>query len=79
MAPGVPRQRSDVAEPAVARHAEVLSRGGCRGAGRARLLAQKVPGRLHPVEIFYTQDPERDYLEAAIRTVVQIHMCEPFH
>ncbi|GAX81778.1 hypothetical protein CEUSTIGMA_g9206.t1 [Chlamydomonas eustigma] len=37
----------------------------------------KVPGRLHPVEIFYTQDPERDYLEAAIRTVVQIHACEP--
>ncbi|XP_042444200.1 probable pre-mRNA-splicing factor ATP-dependent RNA helicase DEAH2 isoform X2 [Zingiber officinale] len=37
----------------------------------------KVPGRLHPVEIFYTQDPERDYLEAALRTVVQIHMCEP--
>ncbi|KAJ7559137.1 hypothetical protein O6H91_04G072000 [Diphasiastrum complanatum] len=37
----------------------------------------KVPGRLHPVEIFYTQDPERDYLEAAIRTVVQIHICEP--
>ncbi|KAG2541246.1 probable pre-mRNA-splicing factor ATP-dependent RNA helicase DEAH2 isoform X1 [Panicum virgatum] len=37
----------------------------------------KVPGRLHPVEIFYTQEPERDYLEAAIRTVVQIHMCEP--
>ncbi|KAK2435642.1 RNA helicase family protein [Trifolium repens] len=37
----------------------------------------KVPGRLHPVEIFYTQEPERAYLEAAIRTVVQIHMCEP--
>mmetsp|Transcript_68078 Transcript_68078/g.215385 ORF Transcript_68078/g.215385 Transcript_68078/m.215385 type:complete len:701 (-) Transcript_68078:54-2156(-) len=37
----------------------------------------KVPGRLHPVEIFYTQEPERDYLEAAIRTVVQIHLCEP--
>lgn len=36
----------------------------------------KVPGRLHPVEIFYTQEPERDYLEAAIRTVVQIHLCE---
>jgi pre-mRNA-splicing factor ATP-dependent RNA helicase DHX15/PRP43 len=29
------------------------------------------------VEIFYTQDPERDYLEAAIRTAVQIHACEP--
>jgi pre-mRNA-splicing factor ATP-dependent RNA helicase DHX15/PRP43 len=23
------------------------------------------------------QEPERDYLEAAIRTVVQIHTCEP--
>eukprot|EP00656_Telonema_subtile_P017700 TRINITY_DN19539_c0_g1_i2.p1 TRINITY_DN19539_c0_g1~~TRINITY_DN19539_c0_g1_i2.p1 ORF type:complete len:697 (+),score=146.83 TRINITY_DN19539_c0_g1_i2:97-2187(+) len=36
-----------------------------------------VPGRLHPVEIFYTEAPERDYLEAAIRTAVQIHTCEP--
>lgn len=24
-----------------------------------------------------SQEPERDYLEAAIRTVVQIHLCEP--
>ena len=23
------------------------------------------------------QEPERDYLEAAIRTVVQVHICEP--
>ena len=37
----------------------------------------KVPGRLFPVEIFYTQEPERDYLEAAVRTVVQIHEVEP--
>ncbi|KAK2147071.1 hypothetical protein LSH36_571g01054 [Paralvinella palmiformis] len=35
-----------------------------------------VPGRTHPVEIFYTPEPERDYMEAAIRTVLQIHMCE---
>ena len=35
-----------------------------------------VPGRTHPVEIFYTPEPEKDYLEAAIRTVIQIHMCE---
>eukprot|EP00117_Sycon_ciliatum_P007640 scpid39004/ scgid10659/ Putative pre-mRNA-splicing factor ATP-dependent RNA helicase DHX15; DEAH box protein 15 len=35
-----------------------------------------IPGRTHPVEIFYTPEPERDYLEAAIRTVVQIHLCE---
>ncbi|ORY13549.1 P-loop containing nucleoside triphosphate hydrolase protein, partial [Clohesyomyces aquaticus] len=41
----------------------------------APLLA--VPGRTHPVEIFYTPEPERDYLEAAIRTVLQIHTSEP--
>jgi len=36
-----------------------------------------IPGRTHPVEVFYTADPERDYLEAAIRTVMQIHNSEP--
>jgi pre-mRNA-splicing factor ATP-dependent RNA helicase DHX15/PRP43 len=36
----------------------------------------KVPGRLHPVEIFYTPKPERDYLEASVRTAIQIHLCE---
>merc|ERR1719181_118323 len=36
-----------------------------------------IPGRTHPVEVFYTQEPERDYLEASIRTVVQIHNAEP--
>ena len=35
-----------------------------------------IPGRTFPVEIFYTPEPERDYLEAAIRTTVQIHMGE---
>ncbi|EEB05579.1 ATP-dependent RNA helicase Prp43 [Schizosaccharomyces japonicus yFS275] len=40
----------------------------------APLLA--VPGRTHPVEIYYTQEPERDYLEAALRTVLQIHVEE---
>lgn len=41
----------------------------------APLLA--VPGRTHPVEIFYTPEPERDYVDAAIRTVLQIHASEP--
>ncbi|GJN74496.1 pre-mRNA splicing factor ATP-dependent RNA helicase PRP43 [Purpureocillium lilacinum] len=41
----------------------------------APLLA--VPGRTHPVEIFYTAEPEKDYVEAAIRTVLQIHASEP--
>ncbi|CAI6243729.1 unnamed protein product [Periconia digitata] len=40
----------------------------------APLLA--VPGRTHPVEIFYTPAAERDYVEAALRTVLQIHATE---
>ena len=36
----------------------------------------KVPGRTFPVEIYYTPEPERDYLEAAVRTCLQIHICE---
>jgi pre-mRNA-splicing factor ATP-dependent RNA helicase DHX15/PRP43 len=36
----------------------------------------KVPGRTHPVEIFYTAKPEANYVEAAVRTVVHIHQCE---
>ncbi|KAJ0396847.1 hypothetical protein P43SY_001794 [Pythium insidiosum] len=35
-----------------------------------------IPGRTFPVEVFYTPEPERDYVEAAIRTAVQIHVCE---
>jgi len=31
---------------------------------------------MFPVEIFYTPEPEKDYLEASIRTVIQIHLCE---
>ena len=41
----------------------------------APLLA--VPGRTHPVEVFYTPEPERDYVESALRTVLQIHATEP--
>ena len=36
----------------------------------------KVPGRTHPVEVFYTEAPEPDYVEAAIRTVMFIHQAE---
>ena len=36
----------------------------------------KVPGRDHAVEIFYTQQPVPDYVEAAIRTVLMIHRTE---
>lgn len=40
----------------------------------APLLA--VPGRTHPVEIYYTPEFQRDYLDSAIRTVLQIHATE---
>lgn len=36
----------------------------------------KVPGRTHPVEIFYTPQPEKDYVEASVRTALQIHQYE---
>ncbi|KIK95522.1 hypothetical protein PAXRUDRAFT_376208 [Paxillus rubicundulus Ve08.2h10] len=36
----------------------------------------KVSGRAHPVEVFYTQEPEPDYVEAAIRTVLMVHRAE---
>ncbi len=39
--------------------------------------SQKVPGRTFPVDVFYTKEPERDYCEAALRTVLQIHQSEP--
>ena len=35
-----------------------------------------VPGRMFPVEVFYTETPEKDYFEATIRTVMQIHKTE---
>ncbi|KAG2364423.1 P-loop containing nucleoside triphosphate hydrolase protein [Suillus spraguei] len=36
----------------------------------------KVPGRTHPVEVLYTQDPVSDYIEAAIHLVLEIHCTE---
>lgn len=36
----------------------------------------KIPGRRYPVEIHYTKSPEADYLEAAIVTVLQIHVTQ---
>ncbi|PGH26830.1 hypothetical protein AJ80_01410 [Polytolypa hystricis UAMH7299] len=36
-----------------------------------------IPGRTYPVEIMYSKDPESDYLDAALVTVMQIHLTEP--
>ncbi|KAF3331470.1 putative pre-mRNA-splicing factor ATP-dependent RNA helicase DHX16 isoform X1 [Carex littledalei] len=37
----------------------------------------KIPGRRFPVEIHYTKAPEADYIDAAIVTVLQIHVTQP--
>jgi len=36
-----------------------------------------VPGRTYPVEVLYCKAPESDYLDAALITVMQIHLAEP--
>ncbi|KAF9439217.1 DEAH-box ATP-dependent RNA helicase prp22 [Entomortierella beljakovae] len=36
-----------------------------------------IPGRSFNVEILYTKDPEPDYLDASLITVMQIHLSEP--
>ena len=35
-----------------------------------------VPGRMFPVDIYYTKSPEADYVDAAVVTVLQIHVTQ---
>ncbi|KAJ5527449.1 hypothetical protein N7513_011608 [Penicillium frequentans] len=35
-----------------------------------------IPGRTYPVEVMYSKEPESDYLDAALITVMQIHLTE---
>lgn len=37
----------------------------------------KIPGRRYPVDIHFTTAPEADYIDAAIVTVLQIHVTQP--
>ena len=36
-----------------------------------------IPGRMYPVDIYYTKAPEADYVDAAIVTILQIHISQP--
>ena len=36
-----------------------------------------IPGRTFPVETLYTREPETDYLDASLITIMQIHLNEP--
>lgn len=31
-----------------------------------------IPGRTHPVKLLYSREPETDYLEASISTIMQV-------
>ena len=37
----------------------------------------RIPGRRFPVDILYTQQPEADYIDATVVTVLQIHLTQP--
>lgn len=37
---------------------------------------RKVPGKIFPVELLYLKAPETNYLDGAVRTVLQIHQLE---
>lgn len=37
----------------------------------------RIPGRRFPVNIYYTKAPEADYIDAAVVSVLQIHVTQP--
>ena len=37
----------------------------------------RIPGRRFPVDIYYTKQPEADYIQAVVVTVFQIHITQP--
>lgn len=38
-----------------------------------------IPGRMFPVDIYYTKAPEADYVDASVVTVLQIHVSQPLN
>lgn len=37
----------------------------------------RIPGRIFPVEVLFSNEPEEDYMSASLLTVQQIHLQEP--
>uniref|UniRef100_A0A183DHZ5 Helicase ATP-binding domain-containing protein n=1 Tax=Gongylonema pulchrum TaxID=637853 RepID=A0A183DHZ5_9BILA len=37
----------------------------------------RIPGRRFPVDIYYTKAPEADYIDAAMVSILQIHLTQP--
>jgi len=38
-----------------------------------------IPGHMYPVDLYYTKAPEADYVDAAVVTVLQIHVTQPLN
>lgn len=36
-----------------------------------------IPGRMYPVDIYYTKAPEANYVDACVVTILQIHISQP--
>ena len=47
------------------------------GVPRCSVRIIPVPGRRFPVDMFYTQQPEANYIHAAVTTILQIHTTQP--
>eukprot|EP00931_Biecheleriopsis_adriatica_P057941 TRINITY_DN34423_c0_g1_i2.p1 TRINITY_DN34423_c0_g1~~TRINITY_DN34423_c0_g1_i2.p1 ORF type:complete len:525 (-),score=105.08 TRINITY_DN34423_c0_g1_i2:116-1690(-) len=45
--------------------------------GSKEVALLTVPGRQHPVQVYYTPAPEPDFLEAAMIAVLQLHLARP--
>ena len=37
----------------------------------------KIPGRTFPVDVLYAKTPADDYVEAAVKQTIQIHLSHP--
>ncbi|CAH2061670.1 unnamed protein product, partial [Iphiclides podalirius] len=50
-----------------------------KGPDRGRTSAiMSVQGRMHPIDVFYVEEPVPDYVKATVETVIKIHENEPF-
>ncbi|KAH8739050.1 ATP-dependent helicase [Cryptosporidium ryanae] len=56
---------------------DIEGKEGNKGAFYPKIGVYKVPGRQFPVKINYLKEPEVDYLEAIVSTIMTIHFSKP--
>lgn len=45
--------------------------------GRLSVQTLRIPGRVHPVDVFYTAAPVQDFVDGAVTAALQIHVDHP--